>query len=158
MLFRSKHLFNDIPVAKGAISGQPGNRVWVVWTHRYYSQPTVKSADSENVLYILRVVIEDDEAATGPFPGSDIAYEERIASLQGVLKAAQVEAAEWKLNVVKVWDPTPLLLDALSRGGEKYHIVEREDESIASALWYDRNGNIAKDSPVWLNNEHYAWC
>ena len=109
-------------------------------------------------MYILRVAIEDDRTPDTPSLGTDIVYEERVASLQAVLEAAQIEAAEWKLDVVKVWDPTPLLLDALSRGDTSYRTVEREEGSIASGLWYDQSGSIANASPVWVNNEHYAWC
>jgi hypothetical protein len=39
-----------------------------------------------------------------------------------------------------------------------HQIVEREEEGIASGLWYDEKGRITDNGPLWLNNEYYAWC
>ena len=74
-----------------------------------------------------------------------------------VLQAARAEAAEWKLDVVKLWDPTPLVLGMLEDSGLEYTITERQEDSIASLLWYDQEGGIGKETPLWVNNEHYAW-
>jgi hypothetical protein len=53
--------------------------------------------------------------------------------------------------------PTPLVSDLLPRSGLEYDVVEREEENIASLLWYDAHGGASKDVPLWVNNEHYAW-
>jgi hypothetical protein len=36
-------------------------------------------------------------------------------------------------------------------------MIERESQSIASLLWYDQEGEVSKEQPLWVNNEHYAW-
>ncbi|KAI4910273.1 hypothetical protein J4E90_007706 [Alternaria incomplexa] len=159
-VFATKHLFDRIPNAKGAIAGPPGSQVWALWTHRYYSHPDAST--SRNVLYILRLVVEVDETATRL--SSDAAklpepamYEQQAVYLRAVLQAAQAEAKEWKLDVVKLWDPTPLVLDMLAQSGLDFEVVERKNDSIASLLWYDADGGVSDERPVWLNNEHYAW-
>lgn len=55
--FACEKLFGKQPDIKGAIAGQPGNRIWAIWTHRYYGDPG--SDSSSNTLYILRLVIEN---------------------------------------------------------------------------------------------------
>ncbi|KAI4635820.1 uncharacterized protein J4E87_000777 [Alternaria ethzedia] len=159
-VFATKHLFDRIPNAKGAIAGPPGSQVWALWTHRYYSHPD--AGTSRNVLYILRLVMEVDETATRL--SSDAAklpepamYEQQAVYLRAVLHAAQAEATEWKLDVVKLWDPTPLVRDMLAQSGLKLEVVERENDSIASLLWYNADGGVSDEIPLWLNNEHYAW-
>ncbi|KAI4948493.1 hypothetical protein J4E91_005917 [Alternaria rosae] len=158
--FATKHLFGRIPGSKGAIAGPPGSQVWALWTHRYYSHPDASTP--RNVLYILRLVMEVDETATRL--SSDAAkrpepamYEQQTVYLRAVLQAAQAEAKEWKLDVVKLWDPTPLVQEMLTQSGLEYEVAERENNSIASLLWYDSNGDISDEIPLWLNNEHYAW-
>ena len=51
-----------IPLMKGAIAGPQGSRIWAVWTHCYYSHSDEQLL--ENGLHILRLVMEDEEAAT----------------------------------------------------------------------------------------------
>jgi hypothetical protein len=158
--FATRHIFNKIPEAKGAIAGPPGSRVWALWTHRYYEQPDTQL--SQNVLYILRLVVEIDETATrlssdaAKRPAHNI-YKQQMEYLRATLQAAQTEAQNWKLNVVKLWDPTLLVLDMLAESGLQYEVVERENDSIASLLWYDESGGIDNEAPLWLNNEYYAW-
>ncbi|KAH8724697.1 hypothetical protein GQ44DRAFT_245468 [Phaeosphaeriaceae sp. PMI808] len=145
--FACNHLFGKAPEAKGAIAGFPGDQVWVLWTHRYYSQPG--SGTSSNVLYILRLVMEVDETATrlssdaGKLPDKDI-YEKQIKYLKAVLQAAQNEALEWKLDTIRIWDPTPLVRHMLMEMGLEYSMVERKEESVASGMWYDERGGISE--------------
>lgn len=158
--FATKHLFGKTPTAKGAIAGPPGVQVRATWVRRYYSRHDTESTD--NVLYILRLALDHDETATR-LPSdaikrpTDEIYQKQSQHLKAVLQAAQAEAAEWKLDVVKLWDPTPLVLDLLAHGGLSYCVAERQKESIASLMWYDHDGGKSKNWPVWLNNEHYAW-
>ena len=157
--FACNRLFDEVPPAKGAMAGPPAEQVWAIWTHRYYGHPE-KDAHN-NVLYIQRLVMEADETATR-IPcdrnrrlGGD-KEQRQTEYLKAVLEAAQAEAAEWKLNVVKIWDPTPFVLDMITRMDIQFEVVEREEESIASCLWYeavDGDGEL----PSWINNEHYAW-
>jgi hypothetical protein len=152
--FATKYLFSKVPQAKGAIAGVPGKLVWAIWTRRYYNH--VESAEHDNVLYILRLVIEGDATANRP---ND--YEQpRVTidgaqgdSLKAVLEAAQAEAAEWRLDRVKLWEPSPLALESIEKSGLNYDVVERQEESIASAFWFDDS-----PPPTWINNQHYAWC
>jgi hypothetical protein len=111
---------------------------------------------------MLRLVVEMDETATR-LP-SDTAkrpsytvYQQQIGYLRAVLQAAQAEAKEWELDVVKLWDPSPLVREMLAQSALEYEVVERENDSIASLLWYDADGDISNEMPLWLNNEHYAW-
>ncbi|CAE7185872.1 hypothetical protein P3342_008449 [Pyrenophora teres f. teres] len=158
--FACNHLFGKLPTTKGAIAGPPGNQMWVYWEHRYYSRHDVEPKN--NALYILRLVLEVDETATrlpsdaSKRPAADV-YEEQVASLKAIVQAAQAEASEWKLDVVKLWDPSPLVSELLARTGIKHTVVERQEGSIASLLWYGADGSITKDAPLWVNNEHYAW-
>ncbi|KAL5117979.1 hypothetical protein ACEQ8H_004124 [Pleosporales sp. CAS-2024a] len=138
--FATDYLFDKVPYHKGAIAGQAvGNQVWALWTHGYYARPGAADTNN-NVLYILRLVVEGDETATripshaAKRPPKHV-YDSLLQSLKAALDAAQAEAAEWKLHVVKLWDPTPLVVDMLGQiSGLEYHIVEREQEEIASLM------------------------
>lgn len=158
--FATKYLFGQTPRAKGAIAGLPGHQAWAIWTHRYYMHPNEEPAD--NVLYILRLVVEGDDSANGALSRENTCFqgakqERQIESLIAVLQHAQAEAAEWQLDHVKLWEPTPWVQDVIGKSNISHRIVEREEDSVASCLWYvDDSGHEA--APVWINNEHYAWC
>jgi hypothetical protein len=146
--FACDKLFGKQPQVKGAIAGQSGNRIWAIWTHRFYGNP--ESASSDNTLYILRVVIENQDADA----------EQRAMQaeqMQAILQAAQIEAAEWKLHCVKLWDPAHLVQEMLERAGIPHRNVEREEDSIASLLWCGE-GSGKEDTLEWIGNEKYAWC
>ncbi|CAO2650460.1 Nn.00g017520.m01.CDS01 [Neocucurbitaria sp. VM-36] len=159
--FACNHLFSTIPHAKGAIAGgAPGSQVWAIWTRRYYSRHDVKAPN--NVLYILRLVMEEDETATRlPSDAGKMLqgekYAQQMCYLKAILQAAQAEAHAWKLDVVKLWDPSPLVRGMLKRMDMGHVEVEREEESIASGLWYGGRGEARDSAPLWVNNEHYAW-
>jgi GNAT superfamily N-acetyltransferase len=160
--FACNHLFGRYPQAKGAIAGPAGNQVWATWTHRYYNHPSIES--SNNVLYILRFVMEADESGVHQ-PGKareklpEDKYEEQVRYLEAVIRAAQREAFEWKLDTIQLWDPSPLVMKMLKDMNLANKVVERENNSIASALWYNEEGEVSSDfGPLWLHNEHYAWC
>jgi hypothetical protein len=156
--FATDHLFGKIPLAKGAIIGEPGRQIWAIWAHRYYDHPD--SASPENVLYILRLCVENDETATRLESDADKVhieqYEEQVGYLKAVLQAAQGEAALWKLNYVRIWDPTPLVRKMITNSGIEHIVVEREEDSIASGMWYDNTGKVG-EAPLWVNNEYYTW-
>ncbi|PQE20007.1 lysine acetyltransferase protein [Rutstroemia sp. NJR-2017a BVV2] len=167
--FTCNILFGKIPEVKGAIAGPEGRRVWVIWTHRYYSDPADGKGD--NTLYILRIVFErDDEESIEPtnalehcgiyWPDSlqrQNIRRHQLMYLETVLSAAQNEAAEWKLDQVKLWHPTPEVTRIVNMLEIGHAVEEREEDSIASVLWFDRNGGEGPP-PLWINNEHYAWC
>lgn len=142
--FACDYNFGKKPRVKGAIAGPLGSQIWAIWAHRYYGPPNIPN--SHNVLYILRLVVENEEKHHG-----------QTDYLKAILQSAQAEAAEWKLDYVKLWEPTPLVHDMIRQSDIEHLVVEREEDSIASGLWYDENGNIG-EAPLWINNEHYAWC
>ena len=69
----TERLFGKRPRAKGAIAGPSGGQVWAIWTHRYYAHPNVET--SSNTLYILRLVVEDDDAANKPPSTGEIVFQ-----------------------------------------------------------------------------------
>ncbi|KNG46799.1 lysine acetyltransferase protein [Stemphylium lycopersici] len=162
--FACKHIFDKVPTLKGAIAGAPGNQVWALWTHRYYSHPFTSSSDNKNskILYILRLALETDETATclpssaTKYPTGDI-LDQQAQSLKAVLQAAQAEAKEWNLDAVQLWNPTPLVQHLICQIEIQHELVEREEDGIASLLWYDGQGGNSQKHPVWVNNEYYAW-
>lgn len=129
--------------------------------HRYYGHPDIEA--SENVLYILRLVIEGDKTANITPSGNNAkrppiaTNAEQVASLKTVLQAAQAEAAEWRMDHVRLWQPSLLAQTLIIQSGLDYTEVKRKEESIASGLWFGNDGATDK-APVWINNEHYAWC
>lgn len=158
--FATERLFGKIPRAKGAIAGLPGSQVWAIWTHRYYGHPNAESPN--NVLYILRLVVEGDDSANTPSSTKEdslqITIQDKKAScLIAVLQDAQAEATEWRLDHIKLWEPSPWVQHVITESKIDHRVVEREEDSIASGMWYDEKGGLGTP-PVWINNEHYAWC
>ncbi|CAO1601615.1 hypothetical protein XANCAGTX0491_005268 [Xanthoria calcicola] len=146
--FTCDKLFGKQPRFKGAVTGEPNDRIWIVWTHRYYEHPHNNPQD--NTLYILRIVIENQRA--------DLEQRTRqVEQMRAILRAAQDEAVEWDLRFVKLWDPGYLLQDIVERTEIPHRSVEREDESIASLMWFGE-GSGKDDMVEWLGNEKYAWC
>ncbi|KAE8442760.1 hypothetical protein EG329_002848 [Mollisiaceae sp. DMI_Dod_QoI] len=142
--FVSQKLFGRIPHVKGImVDDEPGKRIWAIWTHRFYGDPEV--TPSGNVLYILRLVIED------------LLQDSKMmqAQLKRIFQSAQAEAAAWNLDVVKLWDPHPRVQRLMRRMDIGHSIVERNEDGIASLLWY---GEDEEGTPVWVSNEKYAWC
>ena len=158
--FATERLFGRTPRAKGAIAGLPGNQVWAIWTRRYYEQPDAESPN--NVLYILRLVVEGDDSANKPScmlkePSSITKQEKQASSLINVLQHAQAEAARWRLDCLKLWEPSPWVQHVITESSLNHLVVQREEESIASGMWYNENDGLGTPL-VWINNEHYAWC
>ena len=158
--FATAWLFGEIPRAKGAIAGLPGRQVWALWTHRYYSHPDAISQD--NVLYILRLVVEGDRSANKPSASmmdslSTTKGDEQAISLIKVFQDAQAEAMDWRLDCVRLWEPSPWVQHVIRESKINHRVVERENASIASVMWYDERGELGRP-PVWINNEYYAYC
>ena len=144
--FACGYLFGRTPEIKGAITGSPGKRVWAIWTRRYYRHPDMlrSSSTDSNMLYLLRLVVEND--------GLISKIDEQKSYLEALLRAAQSEALAWKLDGVSIWNPTPWVQSTMTEVGLRYETVERQEEAVASAMWYhDRDLQ-------WIENEYYAWC
>ena len=150
--FVCEKLFGKQPQVKGAVVGENGNRMWAIWTHRFYGDP--ESASSENTLYVLRLVIEN-RATTSATDAEQRGRQ--VEQLSAILQAAQDEAARWSLHRVMMWDPSPLVLKLVGETGIQHRRVEREHEGIASLLWYGE-GSGREDALEWLGNEKYGWC
>lgn len=143
--FTSQILFQRKPHVKGAIFGQDGHLVWVVWTHRFYEPPSETA--SMNTLYILRLVFESEACGE-----SDL----QVEALRAVLLASQAEAAQWGLHSGKLWGPSTAVQEMVHRTGIKYRREDREKEGICSLRWYGGSGQ--EDEVEWVGNEKYAWC
>lgn len=119
--FACEYIFGNVPQVKGAISGRLGKQVWAIWTHRYYSHPADGAGD--NVLYILRLVVEGDKTANKLSPYAREAMHmieedaEYAEPLMAVLQAAQKEAVEWRLDHVKLWEPSPFVRALIAKNG-----------------------------------------
>lgn len=144
--FASETLFQRKPHIKGAIFGQNGHRVWVVWTHRFYEPPS--NAASINTLYILRLVIENE-----------VLWESglQVEALREVILAAQAEAFQWGLHSVKMWGPSTAVQEMVKRTGINYRHEHREKDEICSLRWYG-GGSGQEDEVEWVSSEKYAWC
>lgn len=145
--FVSENLFGKVPQVKGAISGSSGNRIWIIWTHGFYEDPKLKT--DENILYILRLVVENTE-------GGEENKTLQTEQTREVIWAAQEEAREWDLARVVLWDPTAFARDVIVKGGIECQAVQRETKSIGSLMWW--YGEESAEEVDWIANEKYAWC
>jgi GNAT superfamily N-acetyltransferase len=140
--FVSDKLFKRHPHIKGAIAGQPGSRIWTVWTRAYYGP--LKVSSSGNTLHLLRLVLENESATV-----------ENAESLKAILELAQAEAEEWQLETVDLWNPSEIVKKLVEMTGLENEFVDRQEESIASLMWY---GEGTTEDVKWLANEKYGWC
>lgn len=137
-------IFGRQPTVKGALAGEPGNRIWAIWTRGIYG--ALDDPEAGNRLYILRLVIEDPDLG-------DLG--EQAEQLKAVLHAAQMEAAEWKLGHVEMWNPDERTKELIERTKNDYRFVERESEGIPSLMWFSE-GNAA--DVEWKAAEKFSWC
>lgn len=144
--FMTKKLFGRSPTVKGAIAGESGSRVWAVWTRMYTG--SLDKSDSENILHILRLVIENDSAQ------ETAANAEKLKS---ILEVAQREAKEWRSEHVELWNPTPYVRNLVQSLAVEHSEVEREKDSIASLRWYG-HGSGGVENIEWVGNEKHGWC
>ncbi|KAF2456874.1 hypothetical protein BDY21DRAFT_386280 [Lineolata rhizophorae] len=139
--FVALELYSHEPLIKGAIVGsKEGHRAWAVWTRMWYTHDPQKPRH-ENVLYVLRLVVEDGVEDT----------KETVAAL---LEAARSEAEKWEMSGVEVWNPRAEVIDAAKLVSKNTGLIEREKESIASLRW---NGDAAEEVE-WVANEKFGWC
>lgn len=140
--FMTKHIFHKTPAIRGALFGEPGRRIWAVWTRGYYGG---LDKIEGNTFHILRFVVEDE---TSP---DDYVAE----GFRAIIQIAQAEAAEWRSFDIQMWNPSELLKRAAKGSGLEFELVDREKDSIASLMWYGDEPTAAVD---WVANEKYAWC
>lgn len=156
--FVANKLFGKSPSVKGAIvDGEEGNRVFCVWTR------TFGNTVAENILYILRLVIENErplseyECESGSNQLSlKLSSELVILATMAVLSAARQEAAAWAMQKVVLWNPTPLAVLAAQELEPTAKTSDREIESIPSLRWY--GSKEESESVKWVANERFGWC
>ncbi|KAK1836875.1 hypothetical protein QBC39DRAFT_337530 [Podospora conica] len=140
--YMTKHIFGRTPAVKGAVFGEPGKRVWAVWTRGYYGGLESRQG---NTLHILRVVMEDE----------GLPEEYLVQGFREVIGIAQAEAAEWLSQDVQLWNPSAKLGRIIKASGLDCEYVDRETESIPSLMWY---GEGETTDVEWIANEKYGWC
>jgi GNAT superfamily N-acetyltransferase len=145
--------FDATPWDKGVIAGQPGDRVWAIWAHSISS--TGPSSTSQGTLYILRLVVERPAASESRGDLSSAERQKLVLNMKIVLQSAQAEAAKWKLDNVRLWNPSDFVKELISKTDIEYSEVDREKECIGSLQWYGRGD---EENVEWVGNERYAWC
>lgn len=139
--FQGQALFNRPPTIKGAQAGVSGDKgVHCSWTRTFGEDP------KDNTLHILRLLVH---------PADD---ETLVDAIAAVLRRAQVEAAEWDMKSVEVWNPSPLIVKAIEKlDPNGVGIVHREKHSITSLKWNGESLGLG-DKVEWHWNEKYGWC
>lgn len=140
--FMTKHIFGKTPTVRGAMFGEPGQRIWAVWTRGYYGG--LEKIEG-NTFHILRFVVEDESC--------DEQY--IVDGFKAIIEIAQDEAAQWRSFDIQMWNPSPLLKKVAEKSGLQHELVDREKDSIASLMWY---GDEPTASVEWVANEKFAWC
>lgn len=155
--FASKELLDKLPDTKGAIAttGQ-GKRVWCTWTRMF------GDTEAANILYILRMVIEDEinsknDDAVEQAEIQNKSKRELVLATASILNMARQEATKWKMQSVRMWNPSPLTLLAAQELEPSAKLIDREEESIASLRWY-KDTLKAGDEVEWIANEKFGWC
>ena len=130
--------------------------VWCTWARRF------GDVESEDTLYILRMVVpEDNHELTSNAchtTGSALDPKPCVLAIAAVLKAARHEAAIWGMSFVVAWNPAQSVLDAARLIDPSVHIIEREDESIASLRWHGSETEQREGQVEWVANERFGWC
>jgi GNAT superfamily N-acetyltransferase len=138
------------PNVKGAMAGEPGKRVWMIWTRKYDFAPD--DTEAGNMLYVLRLVIENADSGGGVPAGERDEVKENLGA---VIERAQKEAKEWRMSGVRLWGPSPLVRELVKEMAVSSWEWQREVEGIASLML---NEGVSEDEIEWLANERYAWC
>ena len=161
--FVATELLDRHPQVKGALAtfqddkSSLAKRVSCIWARIFGSD------DSEDVLYILRVVVPDgtdtvssdeseriEEVGTSPIP--------QCLAVAAVLRAAQLEAARWGMKTVRGWNPTELVTSAAKVLDPTVRVIERQEQSITSLRWHSPGLDEPDDKVEWLGNERFGWC
>jgi hypothetical protein len=157
--FVGQELHGKAPEIKGAIVGtEPGKRVWCYWTRMFYNEEP--NSCEENTLHILRLVVEGQGIFSWEKDSQSVDMSKYVPAITALFKMAQKEAVEWNMADVQIWNPTDATIEAVRVIQPDAKVVNRDQESIASLMWYgDRRGEGSVAEYVhWLGNEKYGWC
>ncbi|KAF2204862.1 hypothetical protein GQ43DRAFT_437555 [Delitschia confertaspora ATCC 74209] len=160
--FVANELHNKKPKVKGAIVGsEKGKRIWALWTRMFYNENPKESKN--NILHILRIVIEDEGSSSWEGVGTDhvngsAGNGKHDAAIAALLQVAQQEAQEWNMEEVEAWNPTSATVSATQKLDPNAIVVNRDMESIASLKWFPNHEGSVAESIDWIGNEKYGWC
>ena len=129
------------PRVKGA--GAPSRRVFLCWNRKFDSN------NNDCTLHILRAQYEE--------PVSSEERQAVVDGLAGALRRAQVEAHEWGMDHVEIWNPSPIMQEAAKLLDDKAKEVHRDSYGITSLKWGGKEFGLGEDVD-WCWNERYAWC
>lgn len=146
--FACERLFQGPPLAKGALAGQMGGRIWAIFSRRFYNH---RKNDEEklNSLYILLLVIENQNPTPDHIP-------EQARCLKEVLRAAQAEAAAWQLHRVKLWHPTALVRQLLKYAGVENRLVRRTTGNVACLKRFGSKADAVHETE-WVTSVQSVW-
>ena len=156
--FLARELLGRWPDIKGAIArGSVGERVWGIWTRTFGSE--------EKTLNILRLVIEDEDEDISSETWEEVASvdtsseagKRHILAAASVIRSACYEAAEWGMDNVQFWNPTPVTIQAARKIKPSAKIIDRTDDSIASLRWHGPKLD-SRCKLQWVGNQKYGWC
>ena len=159
--FIAQEILGRKPEVKGAaVDLGRGEKVWCIWTR------TFGANESENVLHILRLVVEKEEEfgqsdinGEGAIATCDEERKERAQAVRAILEASQREATKWRMKSVEIWNPTLLVLSAAKEILPSTTVIHRDEESIASLMWYGPEAEGEAVGKVeWVGNDKYGWC
>ncbi|KAK6499816.1 hypothetical protein TWF481_010174 [Arthrobotrys musiformis] len=155
--FIGQYATSKVPTVKGAWApiqqgaeyppkeGSDGsNAVWAVWTHDF----------AEKKLVVLRLHV----------PTLTSSNENTVLeAIKQLVIAAANEAEAWGFKEIISWNPDDITETAVKSvfGSETgYDLVHREMDSIASLMWYDKDGSEETEPHgiEWCVNEKFAWC
>lgn len=156
--FVATELHGKTPKVKGAMVGtEKGKRIWCYWTRMWSNSDPAE--DKGNTLHILRLVVEEagcDSTSNGVQDAS--ASHGHDAAVAALMLLAQREAAEWKMEHVEIWSPSPVTVSAAQKLDPAAKVISRDAESIASLQWYPEHKGPVASKIDWVGNEKYGWC
>ncbi|EGE82272.1 hypothetical protein BDDG_05215 [Blastomyces dermatitidis ATCC 18188] len=130
-----------VPKVKGACV--ESRKVFICWNRNF------GKTDKDHVLYILRTLYEE--------PNSPAEEKAVIEALAATLYRAQLQAHEWGMSRVEIWNPSPVVEKAAKMLSETAQVEHREQTSICSLKWNGKQLGLGEDVD-WYWNEKYAWC
>ncbi|KAL8759251.1 MAG: hypothetical protein Q9184_003691 [Pyrenodesmia sp. 2 TL-2023] len=158
--FLGRRLYSRRPVARGASAmTRDGRRAWCIWTRTFGTNRL------QNLLNILRLVVEAREGETPTenaltelaAKASEDNDPAAMDAISAILEQAQIEASDWGMASVEIWNPSPLIVSAAKKIDPSVVLIDRDNESIASLRWHGKPLPASKKID-WIANEKYGWC